>query len=242
MNEIQRSMKDIRASEELKRNTLCRLGQQTGRGRLGMRLCPGYALAVACLAFLLGMGIGGYSVYRMPVSYISVDINPSIELGINRFGRVVSVVAYDEEWAQAVGGLRLEHAPFVQAIDRLIGSEGYRRLLREDGRVVYTVISADSHAIIAQINRSEAWQAYGGPIYTSDMSCMEEAHQYDMSFGKYRAYQELAQYDGSVTVEECHNMTMREIQDRIDGCRRHGGQEGGSGHHGSRHGSLRFSP
>ena len=57
----------------------------------------------------------------------------------------------------------------------------------------------------------------------------------EMSFGKYRAYLELAEYDRSVTVEDCHGMSMGEIQDRIEGCRQHEETEH-SGNHGGHHG------
>lgn len=52
-----------------------------------------FAIA-ACLAVLL---IGGGFVYATPTSYMSVDINPSIELGINALGRVVSVEALNDD-------------------------------------------------------------------------------------------------------------------------------------------------
>ena len=35
--------------------------------------------------------IGGSWVFMTPTAYISIDINPSLELGINRFDRIVSV-------------------------------------------------------------------------------------------------------------------------------------------------------
>ena len=76
---------------------------------------------------------------------------------------------------------------------------------------------------------------------------MEEAHSHEMSFGIYRAYLELSQYDESVTVEDCHEMSMGEIQTRIEGCRHHSQTQGQdqqepdgtqghhNGHHGGRH-------
>lgn len=56
-----------------------------------------FAIA-ACLAVLL---IGGGFVYATPTSYLCVDINPSIELGINAFNKVISVEAMNDD-GQAV--------------------------------------------------------------------------------------------------------------------------------------------
>lgn len=57
---------------------------------------------------------------------------------------------------------------------------------------------------------------------------------HEMSFGKYRAYLELSEYDQNVTVEDCHGMTMGEIQNRINRCRQNhagGNKNGHKGHH-----------
>ena len=92
MNELQRSMSEIKASEELKADTLRFLADQSRAERARSRFyMPACAMAVLCLFLLLGTG--GYSLYGRPVSYVSIDVNPSIELGINRWGRVVSANA-----------------------------------------------------------------------------------------------------------------------------------------------------
>ena len=50
---------------------------------------------------------------------------------------------------------------------------------------------------------------------------MKEAQEYEMSFGRYRAFVELSQYDADITVEDCHGMSMGEIQSRIKTCQGH---------------------
>lgn len=51
------------------------------------------AVCHGCRLCFLMAGAGGYTVYSRPVSYISIDVNPSIELAVNRFDRVVSAKA-----------------------------------------------------------------------------------------------------------------------------------------------------
>lgn len=100
--------------------------------------------------------------------------------------------------------------------------------------------------MIEQLLTNEAWNMYDAFTYTSDKVCREEAHQNEMSFGKYRAYLELAEYDESITVEDCHGMTMQEIQKRINSCGGHGDTEKEENHsrpnrgnHGGHHGAGR---
>jgi len=227
MNRIQKSMDEIRASEELKKNTLRYLEEQKGMQRTcAHRHVLRYLAAAACLFLLLVTG--GYSVYARPVSYISIDVNPSIELGINRFGSVVSAVAYNEDGEDVLRDLSLKNMPYVQAIDRLLQDADYGKYLTGNALLVFTVISDSPETIMEKLSGEETIRIYRTLTYTSDAACMEEAHQHEMSFGKYRACLELAQYDENITVEDCHGMTMEEIQGRIEHCQ--GGSEGEESH------------
>lgn len=220
MNAFQKSMSGVRATEELKRNTLQYLNrQQEKKNRTKLHLILRYALVAACL--LLLVGTGSYSVYRKPVSYISIDVNPSIELGINRFGKVVSAEAYNEDGQNVLQHVSVKNISYIHAINRLLTDESDLLYLQEDSLLVFTVISDQPHSIMEEIRKNEFARTYETLMYTSDTDCMEEAHSHEMSFGVYRAYLELSQYDSSVTVEDCHGMSIGEIQTRIEGCRHH---------------------
>lgn len=238
MNIIQDSLKNIRASKELKQNTLQYLQERQSKAHyFKTRVMYRYAFAIATL--LLMIGTGGYSVYRRPVSYISVDVNPSIELGINRFEKVVSTKSYNEDAQKVTEQVSLKNVSYMQAIDRLLKNEAYSRYLTKDSLLVFTVISDHAEAIVEELNGSEVLQNYGALTYTSDSSCMEEAHQHHMSFGKYRTYLELLQYDDEVTIEDCHSMSMGEMHDRIASCKHEENEkektEENTGHHGNHH-------
>ncbi len=245
MNRFRKSMEGIRASEELKTNTLKYLEEQRKSRECRKRhLVSRIALAAVCL--LIFLAAGGYTVYREPVSYISIDVNPSVELGLNRFGRVVSAEGYNRDGKDILEQLALNNLPYMKAIERLLENERYVGLLREDSLLVFTVISEESDSMIEQLLTNEAWNMYDAFTYTSDKVCREEAHQNEMSFGKYRAYLELAEYDESITVEDCHGMTMQEIQKRINSCGGHGDTEKEENHsrpnrgnHGGHHGAGR---
>ncbi len=225
MNELQRSMSEIKASEELKADTLRFLADQSRAERARSRFyMPACAMAVLCLFLLLGTG--GYSLYGRPVSYVSIDVNPSIELGINRWGRVVSANAYNADGQQILKQVKLKNLPYAKAVRMLLEYETAENFLTENSLLVFTVISENAEAIAGKLTGLSSPLSSSVLMYTSDRACMEEAHRHEMSFGKYRAYLELSEYDGSVTLEDCHGMTMGEIQTRIEGCRGHGG--GGS--------------
>lgn len=232
MNRIRESMEGIKASQELKADTLRYLEwQRSKRSRPVWRRGSSYVLAVAiCLLFMFG--VGWRTLYSMPTSYISMDVNPSIELGINRYGRVVAVEAYNEDGQDILQHLSLKNKSYVQAVISLLENEIYQKYLVDNATLVFTIISDSPEAIRKELDAIDAGENYQILTYTSDSHCREEAHHYEMSFGKYRAYLELVEYDRSVTVEDCHGMSMGEIQDRIEGCRQHKETEHNENHGG----------
>ncbi len=237
-NKIKKSMENIQATEEMKQRTLRYLeAQQTRRSRSFFQQRPhmaiGYVMAAICV-FLLA-GTGGYAVYSKPVSYISIDVNPSIELAVNRFDRVVSAKGYNADGEDILQHVPLENISYLQAIDRLLKDAYYSRYLNRDSQLVVTVVSEHSDTMLEQISANAAFQALDTATYSSDTACMAEAHQHEMSFGKYRAYLELSQYDGSISVEDCHGMTIGEIQNRIRTCQGHSGEGSSEKRQGQHH-------
>ena len=224
MNRLRDSMKDIRASEELKQSTLLYLNGQRNRENKKRIFRKQYVVmryAVAVMCFFLLAGAGGYSMYGRAISYISIDVNPSIELAVNRFDRVVSATGYNADAQDVLQHVPLKNISYMQALDRLLQDAYYSRYLNRDSQLVVTVVSDHSDAMLEQIHANDSFQALDALTYSSDTACMKEAHQHEMSFGKYRAFLELSQYDADITVEDCHGMSMGEIQSRIKTCQGH---------------------
>jgi hypothetical protein len=66
--------------------------------------------------------------YGTPYSYVSLDINPSIEYSVNRFDRVLSCSAVNGDGADIVEELRVNHKKIQDAVSetiRKIATEGY---------------------------------------------------------------------------------------------------------------------
>ena len=223
-NDIRKSMENIRATEAMKQNTLHYLEMQQTKQNLSVYSRKPYTIlryAMTAICVFLLTCVGAYSMYKRPVSYISIDVNPSIELAINRFDRVVSVKGYNTDGQDILEHVPLKNISYMQAIERLLQDTYYSQFLNQDSLLVVTVISEHADAMLEQIHESDSLQALGALTYSSDTACMNEAHQYEMSFGKYRAFLELSQYDTNVTVEDCHGMSMGEIQNRIKTCQGH---------------------
>lgn len=64
-------------------------------------------LVAAAAAFVILLGGTSAYAYSTPYSYVSVDVNPSIELTLNMFDRVLSVSAVNEDGAEVLSQIDL---------------------------------------------------------------------------------------------------------------------------------------
>ncbi len=119
-NRIKEAFGDVHAEESLKRGALDavrRLTHGYRRRVVTRRLAP----ALACLMIALG-GMGG--LYFTPTSVISIDVNPSLELSVNRFDRVVGVTSYNEDGRALVQELTLTHQNYAEAVEQVKALRG----------------------------------------------------------------------------------------------------------------------
>lgn len=61
----------------------------------------------------------GSWLYFTPTAAISIDINPSIELEVNRFGRVLSVTGYNDDGRVLADSLPIKHLGYADAAEQV---------------------------------------------------------------------------------------------------------------------------
>ncbi|MDY3982031.1 anti-sigma-I factor RsgI family protein [Paraeggerthella sp. LCP19S3_G8] len=187
-------------------------------------------LAVVCLS--------GYRLYTEPTAYVGIDVNPSIELSVNRFGLVVEAEALNEDGRAVLDSVSLENRPYDAALKALTESEGFAPYVQETSFVEVSVTSDDSQQAESLRAESDAQLAAlpcAGTCAVVSEGEREAAADAGMGVGRYRAALELMEYDPSVTLEACSKMSMRELRDRIEACS-HPDEETTSGGKGEGHG------
>ena len=176
-----------------------------------------------CAVFLILIGaIGFHTVSNTPVSYISIDVNPSIELTLNRWDRVISAEACNEDGSAILCSLSVKGMAYNDAIDAIIGSEAMQPYLEKDNTLTFTVASDDEDQeseILLGIANCAGYRNHNAESFEADTSLLEEAHEHGLSLGKYCAFLELSKYTPDFTPEDCQEMTMAQIHSRIRECR-----------------------
>lgn len=231
------------ADEELKSKTRAFIAQKTHghavRRTLNYRrLLP--AAAVGCLALFL---FAGGKLYFTPTARIDIEINPSLELGINRFDKVVSVNPLNEDGKKLAESLDIKFAGYDEAFRRILDNKSVEALLSDNEIMTVTVIETNNSQSADILSEVRAFTKGYGNVYCHSASSEEvsAAHELELPCGKYRAFLELQAHDPDITPDEIRDMTMRQIRELItdlsgDGNNESSAAAGGNGHHGNGYG------
>lgn len=226
-NQIQEAFDSIKADSGLKESTRRFLSRKRARER--RRHLLRWVTAVLCVLLLISAGAEGYSWMQAPVSFISIDVNPSIELALNRFERVVEVSAFNAQGAEVIGGLDLKGRKYTDAVNRIVESPAMLRYLSDDeAELVFTVAASgrESDTIQTGIEHCHSHSGHSCYSVSADIGLVTAAHENGLSLGKYSAYLELAGYDDSVTVDDCRDMSVSEIHRCIRNHKGSGAEHG----------------
>ena len=206
----------VRAEEKLKKRTKEYLSEKV-YARKKKRTSPLRNFAAAAACALLVFLAGGSYLYFTPTAYISVDVNPSLELGINRFDRIVSVTGYNEDGKALADSLDLKYMDYSDALEALLADQDMEVYLSDNADVVLTVAgkSENQSSQILETVESCASSHENVHCHSGDTEEIHHAHNAGLSFGKYQAYLTLKGLDPSVTLEEIQDMTMSQIRELI---------------------------
>ena len=96
------------------------------------------AALAACLALAFA-GFGGFA-YAQPTTYVGIDVNPSIELGVNRFGIVVRVEALNGDGESLLDAVSLTGRGYADALSLLTQSDAFSPYAQEDSYIELSLI------------------------------------------------------------------------------------------------------
>lgn len=198
--------------------------------RKALRFAKGRRIAAiaACLA-LVACLIGGVADFLRPVAYVGIDVNPSVELTLNRFDIVVGTHALNDDGQQALDEAPCMWRPFDDAARDL---DGAMRAIAGEGAVAEVSIDCDNESRYAAL-AAQSNNCFGcnGEAHCNRTNAEERqaAHNLGMGVAKYRAYQVLQEAGIDISTEECASMSMRELRDLL--VRNGGDTSEGEGEH-----------
>ncbi len=152
------------------------------------------------------------------VNYVSIDINPSIEIGVNMFDNVVSVEGTNLDGQNLVDGLDVDNMPVEEAVDVIMEEAADQGYIAEDGSTVVSVITeTEDTALQEEVNNGVSLAMSNkkliAPMYADSSSpeMRAEAKALGVSPGKYKLIKMLQAIDPTITVDQYKDAKVSEI-------------------------------
>lgn len=175
----------------------------------------GRIAAIAACVALVACLIGGVADFLRPVAYVGIDVNPSVELTLNRFDIVVGACALNDDGQRALDEAPCMWRSFDDAARDL---DSAMRAIAGEGAVVEVSIDCDNESRYAAL-AAQSNNCFGcnGEAHCDRTNAEERqaAHDSGMGVAKYRAYQALQEAGVDISAEECASMSMRELRNML---------------------------
>ncbi|MCR5369553.1 MAG: hypothetical protein K6E83_02455 [Clostridium sp.] len=211
--------------------------------RMYRRMRIAAAAFAACLCIVLAGG--GISVYRnrQVDSVVGIDVNPSVQLSVNRRERILRAEPLNEDAEIILGDMDLTQVDLNIGVNALIGSMVRHGYLDDiDNAILVTVSNSDKEKaatvrreVVTEVASSLEEHRVGAVVYDQELEETEEvralADRYGISIGKAYFLQELVDENGlsGEDLETFAGMNMeeiaREIAERSYRIRRNEGEE-----------------
>ncbi|MDR3596357.1 hypothetical protein [Clostridium sp.] len=198
-------------------------------GRIIMKRKMALALSGA---LLLSLGGGGYAYAKTnPVAYVSMDINPSVELGVNTFDQVISAEAYNEDGQKVLEGTKLINADVDKAISTVISNAIADGYVKEDGSSgIEITTSSDKENVANKLDESLKETANKALENNNIQATVEtekvalerrdEARKLGITPGKLNLIQKLQELDPTIKVEDYKSSSVKDIMKKTNELRK----------------------
>ena len=180
------------------------------------RMATLVASVLVCL-ILTGTGLG---VYGMETETVYLDVNPSVELTLNLFGRVINVQYMNADAKQSLSEAKLKQMTVEDALDTILtiwGDQGYL----ENAELNITVVAKDarkSESLLSALEKkAEACRSDHG--YSMEITGnrasredREAAKESGLSPAKYQLIREIRQRSDAYSEAQLSAMSMQELR------------------------------
>ena len=215
-NDIKEAFDAVRADERLRRQTKAYLRKATlDYGRDVQRRRQRQMRLASCTAALVLMVVSA-GMWLLPVTSIDLDINPSLEMRVNTFGRVTRLKGLNADGLALVEELDVKGLPYDEAMQRILISEELEAYLDNGSLISITVVGKDE-SLAEEMLSKVVCRAYAiaeeDNIYycQTDPETARAARSVGLCVLRYQVWQQLKESDPSITVEAVAMMPKAEV-------------------------------
>jgi len=218
----------IHAEDELKSKTLSFLQNEIMKRSASKKkeAFRKFSVAIASVAVLFLSGVFSYNLYFTPIAYVDLDVNPSLELTLNRFNRVIESSPYNDDGAVILLNVNVRHKTYDEAIQALLDEMIKQGHLAQDGLVSVTVQTNDnaveqrlleSLQTTVSTHLTSHHSAAATDLFAISDDVRHHAQDHNVSPAMYLVITELQSVDPSATFEGCMNKSISQIRQLTQG-------------------------
>lgn len=184
------------------------------------------AAVAAALALVIGLGAGAglYRTNRAVAATVSLDVNPSVELTVNRKDRILSVNANNEDGKTILGDMDLTGSSLDVAVNALVGSMVRNGYLNELANSVLVSVDSKDAAVGTALQEKLAREisvilegdSFSGAVISQTVEKTEDlsnqAKEHHISVGKANLIRQIISQDSRYTFEELADRSINELK------------------------------
>ena len=182
--------------------------------------------SAAALALVIGLGAGAgvYLRNQAVAATVSLDVNPSVELSVNRNDRVLEVSANNEDGKLIIGDMDLTGSDLNVAVNAIVGSMVRNGYLNELANSVLVSVDSKDAAIGSALQEKLAQEIsvilegdhFTGAVISQTVEKTEDlnnqAQEHHISIGKANLIQQIIDQDSRYTFEELAERSINELK------------------------------
>lgn len=210
----------VRAKKDWEKGDVITLNPNMNKWR------PFYTVAAA-FVLLISLGITGYAGYYQETSLVSMDVNPSIELSLNRFERVIKINSKNKDGQMIIDQTKIKNKRYNEALGLLFSNESMIKYMDSNAYVVFSVhsnkgkkdkILLSNLKSVANTYITKHNENIEIEYSIADAKTVEQAHHYGVTAGKYKVILDLKTLAPETPIEEYSHCSIKEIKEQIDRC------------------------
>lgn len=183
-----------------------------------------FATIAACFLLFFTVSTLGMGVYFDEAALVSLDVNPSIELSLNRFDRVIDARSLNEEGGDILEQINVKNQKLGQAVSSLF-DEGLGDFLDQNPLVTFTVFSEDAKKEQMLLDKlqntadtciSSHHEEAQIEVLSVDEQVVNMAHKYQVTAGKYTALCELQKVLPEMEMERYSHHSISYIKEQTE--------------------------
>ena len=190
-----------------------------------------FIVTMAGAIAIIVLGSAGAYAYYTPVSYVSLDVNPSVEYSVNRFDRVLKAKGVNEDGKQLIEDLNLNGKSIDEAISQTVDTlidDGY---ITDDGTGEIVIATSNDDPQKSEELASELKDTASEEIEEQGKTAnieakavgkkrVDEARELGVTPGKLNLVEKLKKSSATpdeIDIQEWLNKPVKEIQAAIKG-------------------------